>query len=407
MASSSAGRRSSRRVVPGSGQVSTLSGSPSTVSRASAAPGSHHDLVRATLLERPHGVSGSSNSSGGSRLDSLKTPVEGYVCSAWSPESAWGSHHTRGDVIKGDAAGYRVSPSNSVCNYDAVSDGDPSNMSFGGGSRRNSSSPHDYYYPANYLESSSNVNGVGPDERPRCHLTMSGPDSAAGPLLAVSRRRISGRDLYDDEDRASGDSRRGSTSALMPINSPPHLSEYPISPLGLPFPPLAYDLLNLSESELVRDLIFALQGLDGQYVYFEPAIDSYVLSPRIRASDALRCMVTRVAYIGAVYLRLKAALDDSTSGDGLAAGHDENADVLKDADNRGSHSLVLEAFKHCVREPLTDYYTMIAMLEAEAAKSNANWYYAGNSLQGTYSRRQGSQRLSHRRICSLLVWRSE
>lgn len=60
---------------------------------------------------------------------------------------------------------------------------------------------------------------------------------------------------------------------------------------GQPLPPaiqlakareqLGYSNETLSESTLLRDLIFILQGIDGQYIKFDPTINEYAIDQKV------------------------------------------------------------------------------------------------------------------------------
>lgn len=63
---------------------------------------------------------------------------------------------------------------------------------------------------------------------------------------------------------------------------------------GQPLPPaiqlakareqLGYSNETLSESAILRDLIFILQGIDGQYIKFDPAISEYAIDQKVNLS---------------------------------------------------------------------------------------------------------------------------
>lgn len=60
---------------------------------------------------------------------------------------------------------------------------------------------------------------------------------------------------------------------------------------GQPLPPaiqlakareqLGYSNETLSESAILRDLIFILQGIDGQYIKFDPTINEYAIDQKV------------------------------------------------------------------------------------------------------------------------------
>lgn len=56
--------------------------------------------------------------------------------------------------------------------------------------------------------------------------------------------------------------------------------------------------LHVLENELLRDILFAIQGIEGKYITFSMLEDSYVIQPNIGVSDPIRKMVGELTELG-------------------------------------------------------------------------------------------------------------
>lgn len=130
---------------------------------------------------------------------------------------------------------------------------------------------------------------------------------------------------------------------------------------GQPLPPaiqlakareqLGYSNETLSESTLLRDLIFILQGIDGQYIKFDPAINEYAIDQKVSISQPTRDLVYRVTELGWLYKNVQS--------------------FLKARFNNPQAGLVGQAFCYALQRELVDYYKLIAVLEAQIDKQMA------------------------------------
>jgi gamma-tubulin complex component 3 len=103
------------------------------------------------------------------------------------------------------------------------------------------------------------------------------------------------------------------------------------------------------ESELVRDVIFVCQGINGRYIRYDAAAEGYVIDPSVGIPRAARQLAQRLCEAGWLFRRLRAAL----APPGGAGG----------ADGRGATA---RAFAAAVGVELNEYYRLVAMLEAQA-----------------------------------------
>ncbi len=104
------------------------------------------------------------------------------------------------------------------------------------------------------------------------------------------------------------------------------------------------------ESELVRDVIYVCQGIDGRYVAFDASADGYVIDPSVHIPRAPRALLQRLCEVGWLFRRLRRSLDEPASSAHGAA-------------DRGT---VSRAFAAAVSAELSEYYRLIALLEAQA-----------------------------------------
>jgi len=102
----------------------------------------------------------------------------------------------------------------------------------------------------------------------------------------------------------------------------------------------------VSESSLVKDVLFVCQGIDGRTVRFDPQLDGYVVDPHVSVPKAPRALLQRLCESGWLFRRLKTQL----------AG----------AGRPGERGAVARAFAAAVEGELSEYYRLIAVLEAQA-----------------------------------------
>ena len=65
-----------------------------------------------------------------------------------------------------------------------------------------------------------------------------------------------------------------------------------------------------AEYELVRDVLFACQGIDGEHVKFSPSEQAYVISPNVRVSAGRRNLVKCLTETGWLFKKVAAALGE-------------------------------------------------------------------------------------------------
>lgn len=106
----------------------------------------------------------------------------------------------------------------------------------------------------------------------------------------------------------------------------------------------------VSEEVLVRDVLYACQGVDGKYVKFDDKVDGYVLPELIKVPRATRTMVHKLCELGRLFKKVTGYI--SQSMDRLPA-----EDV----------GTVGQAFCAALQDELTEYYKLLAVLESQSS----------------------------------------
>ncbi|PHJ21979.1 spc97 spc98 family protein [Cystoisospora suis] len=136
----------------------------------------------------------------------------------------------------------------------------------------------------------------------------------------------------------------------------------PLHELGL-----VYELSGISEVALLRDIVYTLQGIDGIHITYDATLQTYLLSPKIRASNSLRSLVSHLSGLGGLYRRLIEALETRPSSTtGFEKGGGSRMLTTK---NEGGSSVISEAFRQSMQEQLQEYYKLIAAVEHDILRS--------------------------------------
>ncbi|XP_051138783.1 gamma-tubulin complex component 3 [Andrographis paniculata] len=133
----------------------------------------------------------------------------------------------------------------------------------------------------------------------------------------------------------------------------------------------------VSEAVLVRDVLYVCQGINGKYVKFDEKADAYVLPELVKVPRATRIMIRKLCELGWLFRKVKQYI--TVSMDQFPA---------KDVGTVG------QAFCAALQDELSEYYKLLAVLEAQAM--NPIPLVQENASSGNY--------LSLRRLS---VWFSE
>ena len=154
--------------------------------------------------------------------------------------------------------------------------------------------------------------------------------------------------------------------------------------------------LEIGEQELVRDVLFACQGIDGRHIRYNPQMASYVVDPAAPVRPGARDLARKLTELGWLFRRVRAALggvDEAVGGvGGGTAGGTYTAGATPSLGNieglGGDGGSVRQAFRAAVQAELADYYRLIAVLEAQAQVPMASALEAptgsGTAGGGTY-----------------------
>lgn len=112
------------------------------------------------------------------------------------------------------------------------------------------------------------------------------------------------------------------------------------------------DAVYVSEPDLLRDLIFVFQGIDGQYIKFDRVSNDFALVAGISISKPMEDMVFKLVDIGWLYIKIRSFIKNNM----------DNPNV----------GLVGQSLCAALQHELTEYYKLIAILEAQIEKQIAN-----------------------------------
>ena len=173
--------------------------------------------------------------------------------------------------------------------------------------------------------------------------------------------------------------------------------------------------MELGEPELVRDVLFACQGIDGRCLRFDARRDAYVVDDAARVSPGARRLAEKLAECGWLFRKVRAHAEGSSAGeaeegtttdatDPTDTEADTASDADRDADGGGAEAgSTRQAFRAAVSLELAEYYRLIAVLEAQAQVPMAS--ALETSPRGT-SRSDGASS-SYVSLRRLSVWLAE
>jgi gamma-tubulin complex component 3 len=104
-------------------------------------------------------------------------------------------------------------------------------------------------------------------------------------------------------------------------------------------------LSQVTELQLLRDIAFTLQGIDGEYIKYDAKIDGYAVLPDAKVPAPTRQLVRRICELGWMYQRV--------------------CDYVNSTLERQGVGLVEQSFCGGLQQELTAYYRLIAVLESQ------------------------------------------
>lgn len=113
-------------------------------------------------------------------------------------------------------------------------------------------------------------------------------------------------------------------------------------------------LIDVTEKMLIRDVLFIFQGIEGKIIKMDSSKDGYRLDPKVRLSPGQKEIILKLSDVGWLYSQVK----DFCEWGGSISGNDRMAD-------RTAAGLVNQSLVLALREELSDYCRLIALLEAQ------------------------------------------
>ncbi|GFY99834.1 spindle pole body component 98 [Actinidia rufa] len=105
----------------------------------------------------------------------------------------------------------------------------------------------------------------------------------------------------------------------------------------------------VSEEVLVRDVLYACQGIDGKFVKFDKKVDGYALPDTVSVPRSTRIMVRKLCELGWLFRKVKGYISESMD--------------RFPAEDVGT---VGQAFCAALQDELSEYYKLLAVLEAQS-----------------------------------------
>ncbi|EUD64679.1 hypothetical protein C922_04935 [Plasmodium inui San Antonio 1] len=144
-----------------------------------------------------------------------------------------------------------------------------------------------------------------------------------------------------------------------------------------------FNNLDVEESLLMKDLIYPLQGMSGQYIKYDKTDRCFYVWNR-KVSIGMHHLINNISSLGLHFRRIKKIVGVSAS-EGGATGEDPHSDEddwgdLSDAESSNHHhpgerrhssqsrrrgSLVIDALHQIVREYINEYYKLLSYLESD------------------------------------------
>lgn len=114
------------------------------------------------------------------------------------------------------------------------------------------------------------------------------------------------------------------------------------------FVELCQEESEVTEMALARDVLYACQGIDGRYVKFDKELDGFAVDEAFKVPRATRVLVRRLCEVGWLYRRVHEHIKES-----LDQGPIETIGTVG------------QAFCAALQAELSDYYRLMAVLEAQ------------------------------------------
>lgn len=118
--------------------------------------------------------------------------------------------------------------------------------------------------------------------------------------------------------------------------------------------------LEIPELELVKDVMYAFQGIEGKWIKFDSSRDSYRIDPQAGIPKAMRHVISKLAECGWLYNKIRTYVESRSMDKAFG--------------------LVGQSFCAALHEELTGYYRLIAVLEAQLQQEQDQGISDGDGL---------------------------
>ncbi|KAJ3235513.1 Gamma-tubulin complex component 3 [Chytriomyces hyalinus] len=136
-------------------------------------------------------------------------------------------------------------------------------------------------------------------------------------------------------------------------------------------------LLHPSESELLRDIMYIFQDIDGQYIKFNPTLDIFVLSDKVWVPPTTCENLRLLSEVGWLYRKVKSVVSSWSANSSASAEAEPrgrfNAFAPSSATAATTHTmeegLIRQGFCAGIQKELVKHFELIAQLENQFTKS--------------------------------------
>jgi gamma-tubulin complex component 3 len=108
----------------------------------------------------------------------------------------------------------------------------------------------------------------------------------------------------------------------------------------------------VSEEALLRDVIYAFQGINGALVSYDAAADAYLVAPTLGVPRATRDLVSKLTEIGWLFAKIRhyviASRDDKSFGLVGQVGDDSHTHEHAHKDFHSPSSSPRRSARHCI-----------------------------------------------------------
>lgn len=105
------------------------------------------------------------------------------------------------------------------------------------------------------------------------------------------------------------------------------------------------------EKGILKDLLFIIQGIDGQWISYDQRKDVHVISRGLKVSRSVKLIILRISELGWVYRKISAYLKS------------QQKHSLKE------HSYIEQSFRESISADIRNYFKYISMMEAKLNSS--------------------------------------